>query len=295
MICCRKRLCALGFVVFLLLAGVSRGEAPLPLWPEGAPGAKGSGEVDVPTLRVVLPPTGSETGVGVVVAPGGGYAGLAMDHEGDQIAAWLNGHGIAAFILRYRHAPHYQHPVPLQDAQRAIRTVRANAAQWGVDPGRIGMIGFSAGGHLTATAGTQYAPGDAKADDVVERRPSRPDFLILLYPVITMTDPYTHAGSRKNLLGENPAPELIEKMSAEKNVTAETPPTFLMITQDDQAVPVQNALLFYTALCAQKVPAELHVYEHGRHGVGLAPGDPILSTWPGHCIAWLQHRGILGK
>lgn len=261
----------------------------LPLWEKGAPGASLTGNTREPTLTVYLPEPAKVLGEGMVVAPGGGYAGLAMDHEGKQIAEWLNANGIAAFVLKYRHAPAYAHPVPHMDATRAMRTVRARAAEWGINPRRIGMIGFSAGGHLTATLATQNDAGDPNSADPIERVSSRPDHVVLMYPVITMTDPYTHPGSRRNLLGENPSPEMIDKMSAEKNVNAQTPPAFIFITQDDEAVPVQNALMYYEALCAHKVPAELHVYGHGHHGVGLAKDDPVLSTWPDLYLAWLKN------
>lgn len=267
-------------------AAVAEDHPVLPLWPDGAPGAKGTEEADVPTIAVWLAPEGN--GTAMVVAPGGGYGHLAMDHEGLQIAEWLNSHGISAFILRYRHAPGYGHPYPLMDAARAMRTVRAKATEWKINPKRIGMIGFSAGGHLTATMATQWDEGDPAAKDPIDRVSSRPDFVAPTYPVITMTDPYTHKGSRTNLLGENPSQEMIDKMSAEKNVNEKTPPAFIFITQDDNAVPVQNALMFYEALCAHHVLAELHVYQHGRHGVGLAKEDPVLSTWPQHFIDWLE-------
>ncbi len=264
-----------------------------PLWDQGAPGAKGTEEADVPTLTPYPAPTGTATGVGIVVCPGGGYGNLAVDHEGRQIADWLNGEGIAAFVLRYRHAPGYGHPYPLMDVRRALRTVRARAPEWGVDRNRIGVLGFSAGGHLTASAATQFEPGDEKATEPIERVSSRPDFAVLLYPVITMTGPHTHKGSRRNLLGKEPDPSLIEAMSAEKRVTAETPPTFLVHTGDDRGVPVENSVLFYSALREAGVPAEMHIYEHGPHGFGLGKSDPALSTWPGHCIEWLRTRAIL--
>ena len=281
----RNVLAVLLVLAVLALPTFAAEPVALPLWPDGAPGAKGTAEADVPTLTPW--PAASGNGTAIVVAPGGGYGGLAMDHEGVQIAEWLNANGISAFVLRYRHAPGYGHPYPLMDAARALRTVRANAKEWGINPNRVGMLGFSAGGHLTATLATQWDEGDPAAKDPIDRVSSRPDFVAPTYPVITMTDPYTHKGSRKNLLGENPTPELIDKMSAEKNVNEKTPPTFIFITQDDQAVPVQNAMMFYEALCKHGVLAELHVYQHGKHGVGLAKDDPILSTWPGHFIAWL--------
>lgn len=259
---------------------------PLLIWPnlEGTPSA--------PTITPYLP-LEKNTGVAIVVCPGGGYGNLALDHEGEQIGQWLVGEGITAFVLQYRHAPDFAHPIPMQDVQRAVCLVRYRAAEWSIDPQKIGVLGFSAGGHLTATAGTRYLPPDPNAEDPVLAVGSRPNFLCLLYPVITMTDPYTHTGSRKNLLGENPSQELIDAMSAEKQVTAETPPSFIAFTTEDQAVPVQNGLLFYEALVNAGVPAEMHLYEKGRHGLGLGSGNAAFATWPTHFIAWLQVRAIL--
>jgi len=263
------------------------------LWPAGAPGAIGEEDADKPTLSVYLPPAGQAVPTGVVVCPGGGYATLAMDHEGRQVAAWLNSLGVAAFVLKYRHAPRYRHPAPLQDAQRALRLVRSRASQFGVAPDRIGIWGFSAGGHLASTAATHFDGGDPAASDPVERAGCRPDFLILAYPVISLSTEYVHKGSLRNLLGDNPDPALRENLSNEKQVTPQTPPTFLFHTTEDKGVPVENSLLFYLALRKAGVPAELHVYERGRHGVGLASGDPVLSSWPARLADWLRVRGLL--
>lgn len=282
-------------LTLLILCPLIAAAAPLEpviLWPEGAPGAKGSEDKDIPQITPWIPAKQS-TKAAVLVAPGGGYGHLASDHEGDQIAEWLNVNGIAAFVLRYRIAPDYGHPHPHMDAARAIRTIRSRAEEWGIDTDKIGMIGFSAGGHLTATTGTQFDAGDASSSDPVEKASSRPDFILLGYPVITMTDPHTHKGSRKNLLGENPTPEMIEKMSAEKNVNANTPPTFLFHTTEDQAVPVENPVLFYLACQDAGVPVEMHIYEKGRHGLGLAQGDPAFGLWPSQCITWLKVRGFI--
>jgi acetyl esterase/lipase len=261
------------------------------LWPEGAPGAVGEEDLDKPSLTICLPDPASANGIGVVVCPGGGYAMLAMDHEGEQIADWLNAHGIAAFVLKYRLGPRYHHPAPLQDAQRAIRIVRSRAQEFGVDPARIGILGFSAGGHLASTAGTHFDSGDPASQDPIEKQSCRPDFMILVYPVLTMTDPHTHQGSRKNLLGENPSPDLIELLSNEKQVTPETPPAFLVHGHDDGPVPVQNSLQFYAALKEAGVVGELHVYERGKHGFGLGTVDPIVSGWPDLCVRWIRNRG----
>jgi acetyl esterase/lipase len=265
-----------------------------PLWPGGAPGALGAEPADVPTLALYSAPPERASGAAVIVCPGGGYGGLA-DHEGDPIARWLNTLGITAAVLRYRLGPRYHHPVMLQDAQRAIRTVRARAAEWKVDPTRIGILGFSAGGHLASTAATHFEEGTASAADPIERVSSRPDVAILLYPVISMEPPVGHAGSRRNLLGDNPSPELVQLLSNQKQVTARTPPTFLFHTADDAGVPAENSLQFALALARAGVPYELHIYGHGRHGVGLATDDPVLSTWTGRCADWLRGRGFISR
>lgn len=262
------------------------------LWPAGAPGALANEAKDQPTLIIYLPE--KPTGDGIVVCPGGGYGGLAMDHEGHQIAPWLNENGIAAFICDYRHrGKGYGHPAPLQDAQRAIRTVRSRAEEFGIKPDRIGILGFSAGGHLASTAVTHFDAGDAGAADPVMKVSSRPDFGVLCYPVIALDESFTHQGSQKNLLGENAPADLVKSLSNEKQVTAQTPPCFVWHTWEDKAVPAENSLVFYSALVAHKVPSELHVYEKGRHGVGLGRDIPGTSGWPEACIAWLKSRGVI--
>jgi len=263
------------------------------LWAHRAPGAVGDEPDDRPTLTVFLPtrkPTG--TIPAVVVFPGGGYQDVVTDAEGEKPARWLAARGIAAFVVKYRTAPRYHHPAPLLDAQRAIRTVRARAREWNVDTTRIGVWGFSAGGHLAATVGTHFDPGDPRNEDMVERVSSRPAFMILVYPVITMKDPYAHIGSRESLLGANPDPSLIEKLSIENQVIAGTPPTFLMHADGDTHVPPENSVMFYLALRKFSVPAEIHIYEKGEHGFALGWG-PILSTWPDRVEAWLGSRGVL--
>lgn len=262
------------------------------LWPNGAPGAVGNEDKDKPSLTVYLPQTDKANGAAVVICPGGGYGFLAVDHEGKQVAEWLNSLGVAAFMLKYRLAPRYHHPAPLQDAQRALRTVRANAKKWNLDPKRIGIWGFSAGGHLASTAGTHFDNGHP-AEDPVEEASCRPDFLILAYPVISMEPGLTHMGSRVNLIGKNPDPKLVENLSNEKQVTQETPPTFLFHTSTDSAVLPVNSVQFYLALRKAKVPAELHIYQMGPHGVGLAPKDPVLSTWKDRLEAWMRQRNFL--
>lgn len=257
------------------------------LWPGGAPGALGETDADKPSLAIYLPEKAN--GMGVLVCPGGGYGHLAMDHEGKQIAEWLNAHGVAAFVLKYRLGPKYRHPIELGDAKRALRLVRANAAEFHVSPDRIGAWGFSAGGHLVSTLGTHFDAGDPAAADPIERASSRPSFLILAYPVVTMLDPYTHKGSRTNLLGESPDPALVQALSNETQVTKDTPPAFLFHTNADNAVPVENSVHFYLALRKAGVPAEMHIYLLGRHGVGLAQSDPVLSSWPDRLAAWLKN------
>lgn len=269
------------------------GGTTVPLWVGRAPGAVGDADTDRPTLTVYLP-AANPTRTGVVIAPGGGYQHLSMVKEGSDVAAWLNARGVAAFVLKYRLGPVYHHPVELGDAQRAVQLVRANAAGYGIDADRLGMWGFSAGGHLTATAGTLPVTGDPGAADPVSRQGSQPNFLILAYPVITMTEPNGHAGSRKHLLGEHPDPALVELLSAEKHVTAQTPPTFLYATSDDPVVPVGNSEMFYAALVAAKVPAEMHLFAHGPHGTGLAPGFPQLKIWPELLASWMRGRGYMG-
>jgi acetyl esterase/lipase len=264
------------------------------LWPQGAPGAVGNEEKDKPSLTVYLPPADKANGAAVVVCPGGGYGALAMDHEGKQVAEWLNSIGVAGFVLQYRIAPRYHHPAPLQDAQRAIRTVRAREKEWNVDPKRIGIWGFSAGGHLASTAGTHFDRGHP-AEDVIEEASCRPDFLILAYPVISMEPGVAHMGSRINLMGKDPDPKLVENLSNEKQVTSETPPTFLFHTDADSGVLPENSVQFYLALRKAKVPAELHIYQRGPHGVGLAPRDQILSTWKDRLQAWMKGNGLLAR
>jgi acetyl esterase/lipase len=266
---------------------------PMLLWPNGAPGAMGNADADKPAIRMYEPEAAKRTGTSIVVCPGGGYGGLAIDHEGQQIGEFLRSHGVTAFVLKYRLGPKYHHPTQLNDVSRAIRLVRANAAQWKLATNRVGVMGFSAGGHLASTVSTHFDAGDPKAADPVDQQSSRPDFSVLCYPVISFTASYAHKGSARNLLGENPDPELLKSLSNETQVTEKTPPTFIFHTQEDPGVPVQNALSYYTALVEKKVPAELHVYQYGAHGVGLAIGDPVLTTWKERLIGWLQTSGLL--
>jgi acetyl esterase/lipase len=264
-----------------------------PLWPSAAPLAVGAEDADKPSLSIYPAPEKSAIQTAVIVCPGGGYGMLAKDHEGVQIALWLNSLGIQAFVLQYRIAPRYHYPAPLLDAQRAIRFVRARAADFRIAPTRIGVWGFSAGGHLASTTGTHFDAGDAHAADPIDRQSSRPDFMILAYPVISFTTPYTHTGSLRNLLGDHPDPKLVASLSNENQVTNQTPPTFLFHTNEDNGVPPENSVLFYLALRKAGVPAELHIYERGPHGVGLAPTDAVLATWAGRLKDWLEIRGLL--
>ena len=290
-------------MAILLLAGASQAQQPsvvlkgktMLLWPAGAPGAVGTTDDDKPTLTVYLPTVPNPTRTGVVVAPGGSYTHLSMQKEGEDVALWLNARGVAAFVLKYRLGPAYHHPIELGDAQRAIRTVRANAAEYGIATDHVGMWGFSAGGHLTASAGTMFDMGNATATDAIEQQGSRPDFLILAYPVITMQMPYAHAGSKKYLLGDDPDRALVDKMSVEMQVTAQTPTTFLFATTDDGTVPVMNSVMFYSALVKAGVPVEMHLFQHGAHGAGLAVANPQLKVWPELLLKWMRERGYAGE
>jgi acetyl esterase/lipase len=220
---------------------------------------------------------------------------LAIDKEGTQIAHWLNARGVAAFVLTYRYGPQYHHPVPLLDAQRAIRYVRSHASEDAINPDRIGIMGFSAGGHLASTAGTHFDNGNPDATDPIERASSRPDFIVLAYPVISMEPGITHTGSLHNLLGEQPNPVLENELSNETQVTPQTPPTFLFSTTNDETVPVMNSVLFYEALLRSGVPAELHIFEQGRHGSGLAQDNPQLRMWPILLQNWLHLHGWMAS
>lgn len=278
-----------GCVLMGMAVGVWAEEPVVLLWPDGAPGALGQRDVDQPSLTVYRAP-GAGVRAAIVVCPGGGYGGLA-GHEGKDYALWLNARGLHAFVLKYRlGSAGYRHPRMLEDVQRAIRLVRARSGEWSVDPGRVGVMGSSAGGHLASTALTHFDGGKATAADAVDRQSSRPDLGILCYPVITLGE-FTHQGSRHNLLGEAPSPELLEKLSSERQVTAETPPTFLWHTVEDTVVPVENSLMFAQAMRKAGVPFALHVFEKGRHGLGLAGGHP----WTVALELWLKERGFMEK
>lgn len=257
----------------------------IPLWPDDVPGALGKEDKDVPTLTVFLPEPEAATGAAMVIFPGGGYGALAP-HEGKGYADWLVTNGISCFVVKYRlGSDGYRHPAMLQDAARAVRLVRAKAAEWKLDPKRIGIIGSSAGGHLSSTLITHFDAGKSGASDPIERESSRPDLAILCYPVTTM-GANAHAGSKKNLLGDKPDPELVKNLSNETQVTKETPPCFVWHTQEDKGVKVENSLAFASALQQAGVPFDLHVYQKGPHGIGLGKDQP--HPWANACIYWLR-------
>lgn len=272
------------------------GPLEVPLWPGGAPGALGDQEKDVPTLICYRPTAANNQGAAIVICPGGGYGGLAMGHEGHEMAAFFRELGMTAVILSYRHRGRgYGHPAPRQDVQQALRWTRSKAEPWKFAKDKIGIIGFSAGGHLASTAATQFDLGNQQAEEAVARESCRPDFAILCYPVIAWNQPYTHRGSQRNLLGPDPAIELVESMSSERRVTRQTPPIFLWHTNQDKVVPVENSLAFYQACRQQGVPVELHLFEKGRHGLGLARNTAGASAWPELCRRWLVGLGVIAQ
>ena len=262
------------------------------LWPDGPPGIALDAPGTRPTLTLHRPGPGTANGSVVVVCPGGGYGGLAA-HEAEPIADWLNSLGVTAVVLRYRLGPAFHHPAMLEDAARAIRMTRANAQLWQVDPARLAILGFSAGGHLASTVGTHFDAGNPVATDPIDRQSSRPDRMILIYPVISMKEPLTHGGSKRNLLGAQPSAELVLSLSNETQVRADTPPTFIAHTDADTVVPAENPLLFTLALREHKVPVELHLFEQGAHGLGLGRGGLPFGEWTGLCARWLDAQGFL--
>ncbi|HEX4083823.1 MAG TPA: alpha/beta hydrolase [Chthoniobacteraceae bacterium] len=270
--------------------------AAIPLWPAGAPGAHGSAPADVPTITQYLPAPEKATGAALLICPGGGYEGLAP-YEGEAYARFFNQYGIAGFVLTYRLASNgYHYPAMFQDVTRAMRCVRAHAADWHVDPHRIGIIGSSAGGHLASMLLTHFDSGKPDDPDPVERQSSRPDLGILCYPVITMMGPDTNAGSQAALLGPNPAPGLAKLLSTELQVTSNTPSCFIFQTWEDPTVKVENSLMFAAALRAHGIPFDLHIYQHGGHGMGLGgPWDQPekLHPWTRDCIYWLKFHNFV--
>jgi acetyl esterase/lipase len=293
--------------VFLMIKPCLAQNQLIPLWEGDPPNYRETGEVTIwdtadivrirnvqkPDMAVFLPSKKNATGEAVVICPGGGYRILAYDWEGSDIARWLNSKGIAAFVLKYRlpgsRSNIVPHKSPLMDAQRAMRMVRSSAEQWNVDPGRIGVMGFSAGGHLASTLSTHFDAGDPSSPDPVERVSCRPDFSVLVYPVISFNSTFTHSGSRQALLGDDPPGELVEYYSNETQVTPETPPAILIHSGDDTSVPVENSIRYFEALRANRIPAELHIYPYGGHGFSLAIGKGHLSTWPDRVIEWIRY------
>jgi acetyl esterase/lipase len=272
--------------------------APAPtairLWDAAAPGALGEKPADIPTLTPYLPDPATRNGASVLILPGGGYANLAQ-HEGKGYAEWFVAHGFTAYVLKYRlGSANYHHPVMLQDAARGLRMVRAFAKRDGLDPQRIAVIGSSAGGHLAATLETQFDSPEAKPaqTDAIDAESARPDLAILCYPVITMGE-FTHLGSRTNLLGKDPAPELVKQMSAENRVTAQTPPTFIWSTYEDKTVPIENSLAFAQALRKAGVPFSLHIYEKGSHGLGFGNPNRPAPPWADDLLYWFKERSFL--
>jgi acetyl esterase/lipase len=288
----------LGCVTVAMAMGAGAAEpVKVRLWPEGAPGAKGAADSDQPFVEVWQADAATASGAAFVVCPGGGYGALAVDHEGKQVAEWCNDRGITAFVLHYRlGSKGYHYPTQVLDVQRALRLARADAAAYGVDPERIGIWGFSAGGHLASMAATLFEERPVGGtDDTIDKVSARPAVAVLGYPVISLNSAATHRGSRKNLLGPDGDDALAERLSTDTRVTANTPPTFIFQTDADAGVPAENAVAFYLACRRHKVPVELHVYEQGRHGVGLAKDDPVLSTWPDRLHDWLALHGLVGK
>jgi acetyl esterase/lipase len=304
------------FGLSLLATSAAMADDPktYPLWPKGAPGSVDKDGVagtdagdenhagDIPTITVYLPPKEKATGASIVICPGGGYSFLATDHEGKQVAEWLNSIGVAGVVLKYRLAPKYKHPVPLGDAQRAVRMVRWKSKEWGLDPKRVGILGFSAGGHLASTAATHFMDAHPVPGDAIDGYTTRPELAILVYPVIAIGTEFGHNGSRDNLLGKDAPKKLVMSLSNETQVNEKTPPTFLAHTLADTGVPVENSILFAMALRKHKVPFELHIFEKGQHGLGLGTGwkgqiegEPSFAAWPKLCEAFLKTRGFLDK
>lgn len=275
----------------------------LKVWPNGAPDSNGMTlpeeifegkrvrNVSEAEMYVYLPKIGVNTGAAVVICPGGGYMIEAMDHEGYDLAEWLAEQGVAGIVLKYR-LPYGHHEIPLKDAQRALRIVHQKAAEWGINPTKIGIAGSSAGGHLASTAGTRFDLGKPDSTDPIEKFSCRPDFMLLLYPVITFNEEFGHMGSRNNLLGAGNKWELAEKYSNELQVTAQTPPTFMILADDDTAVPSRNSVEFYLALKKHKIPAEMHIFRQGGHGFGMNKKNLPVDQWPNLFAQWMKAQGI---
>ncbi len=268
-------------------------QTPIPLWPDGAPGALGTSSNDIPTITPYLCESNA-TGAAMVICPGGGY-GMLAPHEGNDYALWLNQHGVTCFVLKYRLGSNgYHHPAEFQDVTRAMRWVRAHADEFKIDAHRVGIMGSSAGGHLAATLLTHFDAGDTNSADPVERQSSRPDLGILCYALITMGE-FTHQYSKGNLLGTNPPPELVKLLSNELQVTRATPPCFLWTTFEDTVVPMENTMMFAEALRGKRVPFDLHIYQKGGHGMGLKDKAPFAHPhpWANDCLFWLKAQGFV--
>ena len=301
----KKTLLAASLACATALSHAVPPQAAISLWPEGVPGAKQIGaekvfddgrigNVSEPTLTVYRPAVDRPARTAVIICPGGGYSYVSAAREGEQFANWLSSLGITAFVLKYRMAE-FGHPAPMQDVLRAVRLVRSQAASYGIDPARIGVMGSSAGGHLAATAGTLFDHALGRTGNALDAISARPDFLMLMYPVIAMEGPSIHAGSRKNLIGSSPSTETVQLMSVERQVTAATPPTLLVHTQDDGAVPVENSIMFYQALTRNKVPAEMYLFERGGHGMGMRTGLGNATLWPRRAEEWLRDRKLIAQ
>jgi acetyl esterase/lipase len=300
-------------IALFIVGSVMAQNQVIPLWEGDPPNYTETGEITVwdtsdivrirnvqkPDLAVFLPSKKNATGEAVVICPGGGYVRLAYDWEGSDIARWMCSRGIAAFVLKYRlplsKSNIVRYKSPLMDAQRALRMVRSHAAEWNLDPGKIGIMGFSAGGHLASSLSTHFDGGDPSSPDPVEQVSCRPDFSVLVYPVITFTGGFMHRGSRDVLLGENADPELVEYYSSELQVDPETPPAILIHSGDDRTVPVENSIAYYEALKAHGITAEMHIYPYGGHGYSLAIGQGYLSTWPDRVLDWIRYLYPLGQ
>ncbi|MFA7489855.1 MAG: alpha/beta hydrolase [Mariniphaga sp.] len=286
------------YFLFSTLTGIAQDKV-MKVWPEGAPNHNGMDKpeekfnrehvrnVSEAEMYIYLPEKENNTGAALVICPGGGYWIEAMDHEGYELAKWLRKKGVAGIVLKYR-LPYGHHEIPSDDVRQALRIVRKNAVDWGIDPGKIGLAGSSAGGHLASTVGTRFDYGDATSNDPLKKVSCRPDYLLLLYPVITFQEEYGHMGSRKNLIGEGNDWELVKKYSNELHVTAETPPTFLILTDDDKTVPPRNSVEFYLALKENNVPAEMHIFREGAHGFGMNKKNMPVDQWPELFYNWLK-------
>jgi len=297
-----KRKIGILALVFISLTTMAQ-DFKLKVWPNGAPDSNGittpeelyDGKrvrnVSEAEIYVYLPKIGNNTGAAVVICPGGGYMIEAMDHEGYDMAEWLTTQGVAGIVLKYR-LPYGHDQIPLEDAQRALRIVRQKAAEWGINPSKIGIAGSSAGGHLASTAGTKFDLGKPDSNDPLEKYSCRPDFMLLLYPVITFNEEFGHMGSRTNLIGAGNKWELVEKYSNELHVTAQTPPTFLILADDDGGVPPRNSIEFYLALKKYKIPAEMHIFRDGGHGFGMNKKNIPVDQWPNLFAQWMKAQGI---